>query len=86
MDRLSKIVFALCAAPFVLLALALVLPFIALSIAAILTGVFILPFLVFFVLVPLFVLHGVYERRGAGPNTAGRSEIRRYYVRWNGQG
>ncbi len=86
MDRLSKIVFALCAAPFVLLAVALVLPFIALSVAAILTGVFILPFLVFFVLVPLFVLHGVYERRRAGPNTAGRSEIRSYYVRWNGQG
>lgn len=83
MDKLTKFVFAFFAAPFILLALVLILPFIALTVAAVLTGVFILPLVVFFVLVPLFVLHGAYERNPAGANRVRRSEIREYHVRWN---
>jgi len=83
MDKLAKFLFALFATPFILLAFFLILPFIALTVAAILTGVFILPLVVFFVLVPLFVLHGVYERSATGADRARPGKTHTYHVRWN---
>ena len=82
MDKLAKIVFALFAVPFVLLALILILPVVALTLAAILAGIFILPLVLFFVLIPLFVLHGVYES-STGTDRRRPRAIREYHIRWN---